>query len=203
MIYLATMLSAGFLLLTLFVVFDPLSRIDREFSEEIQEHHNLLLDRLMKAISWFGYSPGSTIIVAGTALLFLLFRYKKEALFIVLTSLSGLLSTLVKILINRPRPLAPLVRVIEKTEQQSYPSGHVIFYTTFFGFLTLLMYLLKQLPKGLRVSITVLSLFLVFSVPFSRIYLGAHWFSDVLGGFLLGMLLLIALGFCYLHNLRK
>jgi membrane-associated phospholipid phosphatase len=195
--YFSGAIAAGFLLLTVFVLLDPLPLINREFSEEVQEHHNLFLDHVMKLISWFGYMPGSAILIVGSVLLFLLFGYKKEALFIVLTALSGLVSTLVKLLINRPRPLSTLVRVIEKTQQQSFPSGHVLFYTVFFGFLVLLMYHLNHLPKKLRILIAVISVFLLFTVPISRIYLGAHWFTDVLAGLFLGLLNLIVLSYFY------
>jgi membrane-associated phospholipid phosphatase len=200
--YLAAIIVTGFGILTVFVITDPLSAIDREFSEEIQEHHNQLLDQAMRAISWFGYSRGSVIIVVVTAFLFLLFRYKKEALFIVLTALSGLVSTIVKLLVDRPRPLPSLVRVLEKTQQQSFPSGHVLFYTTFFGFLTLLMYWLKELSKAIRISVATISLFLIFTIPISRIYLGAHWFTDVLGGFFLGILLLISIGYSFIAAIK-
>jgi membrane-associated phospholipid phosphatase len=161
-------------LLTAFVYFLPLSVIDREFSEEVEEHQNPFLDSVMKLISWFGYMPNSPIIVLATAFVFYLSKYKREALFVALTLVSGVISSLVKLLINRPRPLQSFVRIIEKTQQQSFPSGHVLFYVTFFGFLTLLMYQLKALPKLLRKTISVASLVLIFTVPFSRIYLGAQ-----------------------------
>jgi len=201
--YLAGGLFAGFMLLTFFVLLDPLSKIDRKFSEEIQEHHYRVLDQLMKGISAFGYMPASAILVGLTALLLLLFSYKREAFFVLLTALSGLISTFVKFLVNRSRPAAPLVRVLEKTQQQSFPSGHVQFYIVFFGFLVLLMYQLKDLPKTLRAGISGLSLLLIFSVPISRIYLGAHWFTDVLGGFILGLLILLVLAYAYLNVFVK
>ncbi|MDP9078923.1 MAG: phosphatase PAP2 family protein [Bacteroidota bacterium] len=201
--YFSGAIAAGFLLLTAFVLLDPLSLIDREFSEEVQEHHNQLLDHVMKLISWFGYMPGSAILIAATALLFLLFGYKKEALFVLLTALSGLVSTLVKLLVNRPRPVPTLVRVIEKTQQQSFPSGHVLFYTVFFGFLVLLMYRLAHLPKTLRILVAIISVFFLFTVPVSRIYLGAHWLTDVLAGFFLGLLSLASLSYFYLKNERS
>ncbi|MGY4539868.1 phosphatase PAP2 family protein [Mucilaginibacter gilvus] len=197
--YLSGAITTGFLLLTALVFVDPLPMIDREFSEEVQEHHNLLLDHAMKFISWFGDIPGLAILIGGTALLFLIYSYKKEALFIVLTGLSGLVSTLVKLLVNRPRPLPSLVRVIEKTQQQSFPSGHVLFYTVFFGFLLLLMHRLDDLNKKLRILISFVSIFLLFTVPVSRVYLGAHWFTDVLAGLFLGLLSLAGLSFFYLR----
>jgi membrane-associated phospholipid phosphatase len=200
MLYVIGTITIGFLLLTAFVFFLPLSMVDREFSEEVQEHQNHFLDTTMKLISWFGYMPNSPIIVVCTAFLFFLSKYKREAIFVILTLISGLVSSLVKLLINRPRPSQSLVRIMEKTQQQSFPSGHVLFYVVFFGFLTLLMYQLTAIPKLLRTIVSVASLLLIFTIPFSRIYLGAHWFTDVLGGLLLGLLYLSALSYLYLKK---
>jgi len=85
----------------------------------------------MKGVSWLGYMPNSVIVALITALIFYLFKYKKEALFLVLTMSSGLVSSFVKMIVNRSRPSKSLVRIIETTQQQSYPSGHVIF-TSYF-----------------------------------------------------------------------
>jgi undecaprenyl-diphosphatase len=200
-VYLLSIIAAGFFFLTLFVLLDPISVMDREFSQEIQEHHNHVLDVTMKSVSWFGYMPNAAILVIGTALLFLLFKYKKEALFTIFTMVSGLINSVVKFLVDRPRPLPSLVRIIEKTRQQSFPSGHVVFYIVFFGFLLLLMFRLTMLPKVLRLSVSACCLLLVLTVPISRMYLGAHWFTDVLGGLLLGLLCLYILSYYYLKKL--
>ena len=198
--YILLSILAGFILLTILISFVPIPVIDREFSEEIQEHQNPLLDVLMKLVSYPGYSPYSLILVAGTTLVFYLTRHKKEALFMFLTSVSGLISTIVKVLVNRPRPSEKLVRIVLKTQQQSFPSGHVLFYVVFFGFLTLLMYMLKHINKTVRLVIVIINMLLIFTIPISRIYLGAHWFTDVLGGFLLGFLYLAALSYFYLKT---
>jgi len=203
MLYVPGGICIGFILLTILVIIFPHSFIDLEFSQEIQEHKNPLLDSSMKLVSWFGYFPGSAIAVISATLVFFIFKYRREALFVFFTSVSGLISSLVKILVNRPRPAAPLVRVVQKVNEQSFPSGHVLFYIVFFGFLTVLMYRLKSIPKIARVCVAAVSLALIFTVPFSRIYLGAHWFSDVLGGFLLGILSLFALCFFYFRKAVK
>lgn len=203
MFYVLGCISIGFIILTILVIIFPRSFIDLEFSQEVQEHKNPLLDSAMKLVSWFGYFPGSAIVVLLAALTFFIFRYRKEALYVLLTAASGLISSLVKILVNRPRPAEPLVRIVQKVNQQSFPSGHVLFYIVFFGFLTALMYHLKTISKTIRIPIASISLLLIFTVPFSRIYLGAHWFSDVLGGFLLGMLCLYALCFFYFRKAVK
>jgi membrane-associated phospholipid phosphatase len=167
-----TIIALGFIALTLLVIILPPTLLDREFSEEIQEHPNAFLDGTMKMVSWFGYFPGSLIIVIASAIVFYIFKFKREALFVLLTSLSALVSTIIKILVNRPRPGANLVRIVQKTSQQSFPSGHVLFYVVYFGFLTLLMYQLKSISKPVRIIVASLSLLLIFSIPVSRVYLG-------------------------------
>lgn len=200
LLYVVGVIIIGFILLSFMVSFFPVSIADREFSEEVQEHQYPILDSLMKLISWFGYMPYSIIMVLASALVFYVSQYKKEAFFLVLTLLSGLVSSSVKILINRPRPTGDMVRIIEKATRQSFPSGHVLFYVVYFGFLTLLMYHLSSVPKYARLTISIVSLFLIFTVPVSRVYLGAHWFTDVVGGGLLGIVCLFILGFIYLDD---
>ena len=191
-------ITTAFIVLSCFIYFFPLSSIDLDISREIQEHHNVTLDRLMAMISIFGTMPYSAITVGLAALLFFIFKLRKEALFILLTALSGLVSSLIKLLINRPRPAKDLVRIIEITREQSFPSGHTLFYTVFFGFLIIIMGNLKSVNHYFRKAIICLSSAMILLIPFSRIYLGAHWFTDVLGGALLGVLCLSVLGYFYL-----
>lgn len=190
----------AFIALTIIVLLDPLPGIDREFSAEVQEHSNPMLNTIMRALSWAGYMPNSAYVVVGAIIIFLCCRYWREALFVLLSALSGLVSTVVKLLVNRPRPGAPLVHVLEKTQQQSFPSGHVIFYTAFFGFIIVVMYCRTEIPKILRLSVSGICLLLILLIPLSRIYMGAHWFTDVTAGSLLGMICLYVLGYFYLKK---
>lgn len=191
-------LIAGFILLSFLVYKFPPSFVDLKFSLEIQEHHNLTLDHLMAFVSWFGTMPASAIMVLSTALVFFLFNCRREAVFTLLTMSSGLISTVIKLLIDRPRPTEDLVRIIEITRQQSFPSGHTLFYVVFFGFLIIVMENLKSIHRYVRIVVIVISSLMILLVPFSRIYLGAHWFTDVLGGAMLGILCLFVLGYFYL-----
>jgi membrane-associated phospholipid phosphatase len=200
MLWLLAVIAIGFVVLTIFVLLFPSSFIDREFSQEVQEHSNPFLDTLMKAISSFGYMPNAPVMVLGIAMLFLLFKRKKEALFVVLTALSSLVSLGIKILVNRPRPTDDIVKILVKTTEKSFPSGHVLFYVVFFGFLTLLMYEVKSIPKLIRYPVSALCLLLIFTIPYSRIYLGAHWFTDVTAGFFLGLICLYGLSIWYLKK---
>ncbi|RZK79723.1 MAG: phosphatase PAP2 family protein [Pedobacter sp.] len=196
-------LTFGFLGLSYFVVINPPSAIDLHISEELQERHSELLDGTMKVVSWFGTMPHSLIMVIFTALIFYTFEYKREAGFTLLTLLSGVISSGLKLLINRPRPTEDLVRIVEHAKHQSFPSGHTLFYTIFFGFLIVMMSYLNSIPRLLRLVVISLSALMVFLVPMSRVYLGAHWFTDVLGGFILGILCLSLLGYLYLFPSKK
>jgi undecaprenyl-diphosphatase len=200
LLYVLGAIVLGFMVLTFIVSAFPVSMVDREFSEEVQEHQYPLLDAVMKGVSWFGYMPYSMLTIVASALIFYLFKYKKEAVFVLLTLLSGVVSASAKILINRPRPTESFVRIVEKAKSDSFPSGHVLLYVTFFGFIVLLMYHIKTIPKRLRILIAAIAFFMIFTVPVSRIYLGAHWFTDVLGGFLLGIICLMILSYLYLRK---
>ncbi len=201
--YVLTLISVGFLLLTAFVLYYPASMIDREFSEEVQEFQYPFFDNAMKLVSYPGYMPEAPIMVVICAGILYIKKLKREGLFVLLTMLSGLVSTIVKFLVDRPRPAANLVKIALQTHQQSFPSGHVMFYVIFFGFVALLMYYLKAISKTLRITIGSLCMVMIFSIPVSRIYLGAHWFTDVLGGFLLGIICLYTLGYFYLKDQQQ
>jgi len=200
MLFVLAIITLGFIALSILVEIFPNSALDVKFSKEIQQHQNPFIDKVMYLISTPGYMPESVIMVLTTSLVFFLFKYKKAALFVLLTGLSGLVSTVVKALVNRTRPSDDLVRIVLKTTQQSFPSGHVLFYVIFFGFIIVLMFQLEHLAKGLRYIIIGISLLLIFTIPISRIYLGAHWFTDVLGGFLLGLPCLYLLSWLYLRK---
>lgn len=198
--YILATIAVGFILLTIVVSQFPPSVIDIEFSEEIQEYQLPVLDLIMKAASYPGYMPYSAILITVTALAFYLRKHKKEALFVLLTAGSALVSTIVKFLVDRPRPAKELVKIVLETHQQSFPSGHVMFYVVFFGFITLLMYMFKHIHQPTRWAVSIFNMLLIFTIPISRIYLGAHWFTDVLGGFLLGILYLFGLSYFYLKQ---
>jgi undecaprenyl-diphosphatase len=178
----------------------PASAIDIKFSREVQEHQNHFIDQAMYLISIPGYIPGAPIMIGLTSLVLFMFKYKKAALYVLFTMLAGVVSTIFKAIVNRPRPSDTLVRIVFKTTQQSFPSGHVLFYVIFFGFLVMLMFQLENVNKTVRIIVGGISLLMIFLIPVSRIYLGAHWFTDVLGGFLLGLFCLYLLSWLYLRK---
>lgn len=200
LIVILSVLILGFLLLTYIVVKYPPSAIDLKVSSEIQKNHTPSTDQFMIFISWFGYTPVSASMALAVSALFYVFKYKRESVFTILTLTSGLVSSVIKFLVNRPRPTRNLVRIIEMTKEQSFPSGHTLFYTIFFGFMILVMLNIKSILRPVRIGVIVLSAWMILLIPFSRIYLGAHWVTDVTGGLILGAVCLIVLGHFYLSG---
>ena len=115
---------------------------------------------------------------------------------------SWLVSRLLKDVIARPRPSPDLVSVFHQWDDNSFPSGHVVFYTCYFGFLFFVA--CESLPRGsfvrrLMLMVTALPVALV---GLSRVYFGEHWPSDIPGSYLLGGLWL-ALSLKIYHRLKR
>lgn len=194
-------LIISFISLSIFVVHHPIPNLDLKISLFIQKYHSDPLDKIMLAISFFGELPYSLLMVIIVAAIFYLFKFKREAYFIISILSSGLLILGIKNVIDRPRPTEFYVRLVEINRFQSFPSGHVLSYVLFFGFMIVLMKTLKTIPKITRNIITYVSAFYMITIAFSRVYLGAHWFTDTLGGFILGLICLFPL--CYFYFKKK
>ncbi len=161
------------------------------------------LTTFMLFVSGF-YNIGLGVLVFVTALGFVYLKgYRKEAAFMPAVLLTPLLSLVLKESVSRPRPTAALVDVFEPLPSYSYPSGHVMYYVVFFGFLSFLAISLPKLEPKWRLLLLVICLPLVVLVGVSRIYLGAHWPSDVLGAYLIGGLYLFILILIYLKYVYR
>lgn len=167
--------------------------LDLDLTQGIQRHNHPLLTALMEFVSLFGYPPFNWLTVGAVAAVFIVLGLRLEAAFAVIAAAgAGLLSTVVKILWVRPRPTAEGVLVIGTSSGYSFPSGHVVLYVAFFGFLLYWVYANLK-PGVVRRSLVVTLGLLIALVGPSRVYLGQHWASDALGGYALGLLYLILL----------
>lgn len=99
-------------------------------------------------------------------------------------------NALLKVVVDRPRPSADLVRVSENASGAAFPSGHVTGAVTFYLLLFVIAFFAVRQP-GLRMALQGFCLFMVLVVGPGRVYSGAHWPSDVLGGYLLSALFLV------------
>ncbi|HST05745.1 MAG TPA: phosphatase PAP2 family protein [Chloroflexia bacterium] len=181
-----------FAVVTVLVLFLNTSWLDLPITKEIQELNFAPTNWLWQAVSAPGYTPwnyiGSVLIVIIVAL----FKRYAEAAFLLLASLAAGASGAVKLLVHRGRPDASIVIVVGHPGGYSFPSGHVTEYTLFFGFCFYLIFTLMN--RGiLRTALLSICAIMIVLVGPSRIWLGAHWASDVLGGYALGFGLLLLL----------
>ena len=190
-----------FALLTFLVKTTPSFPIDLQITQAIQSISSPFFAGFMKLISWPGFLPQSIIITLLIAFVLYQSGLHWESVACLLASIfSGLINQLAKNLVQRPRPSVDIVDVFAILESYSFPSGHVMFYTILFGFVWYLAYTLLKpsLPRSLLLG--VFGSFILL-VGVSRIYLGQHWASDVLGAYLLGDLVLV--GIVFLHQWGK
>lgn len=183
-------LSLAFIVLGVFAHRNAYFGYDIAISRATQSIHNPLFSILMNVVSEIGEDLNMGIIVVlATSLLFLA-GLKTEAIkTALLTTASSITGTLIKRLVNRPRPTSELVTIQESLNDKSFPSLHVLIFTVFFGYMFYLSVYKLKIP-WLRSMITTFSLVLILTIGISRVYLGAHWASDTLGGYLLGAIFL-------------
>lgn len=187
--FLATLIiiSLAFAELTVLVKQNPYFPIDLKITLGIQRFTPLWFDTLMKFLTLLGNQGYSYIVIFLASLVLFLFKKRLEMVWLLFSTYGGyLLSIYFKGSVSRHRPSADLVHQVTKfIRNDSFPSGHVLFYVSFFGFILFLTYtfLKKSIYKKLLIAIY---LTLIILIGPSRIYLGAHWFSDTMGAYLLG-----------------
>jgi len=186
------LVASAFAVLTFCVKTMPSFVIDLQITKAIQLINFPFFASFMSLVSWPGFAPQSVIITALIILLIYIFGLHWESLMVlVAASFSTGINLIVKDLILRPRPTSNLVNVVSKLTDSSFPSGHVMFYIGFYGFIGFLAFSLLQ-PSLKRSFLLAFFGGLVVLIGASRIYLGQHWASDVLGAYLLGSLTLEA-----------
>lgn len=140
---------------------------------------------IAKFITNFG---GAIFLIILTILLLVVLKNKKVGLSICINLVVvTILNQLLKRLLQRPRPTE--FRIIEETGY-SFPSGHSMVSMAFYGYLIYLIYRFVKNKYLKWISIVLLSL-LICLIGISRIYLGVHYTSDVLGGFLISISYLV------------
>jgi undecaprenyl-diphosphatase len=163
----------------------PVTRVDASVADTMNawvHSHPLLVDAL-EVISWFGLPLWLGIMVtAGAGFVFWRGR-RRLAAYLVVTVVGGsLVDTGVKLLVDRPRPVVD--HPLDTAFGTSFPSGHAMASTLTYGALVL-VFLPVLNRRGRRVAIGAAFL-IVVAIGCSRLLLGVHFLSDVIGGYLLG-----------------
>jgi membrane-associated phospholipid phosphatase len=167
-----------------------LLHLDQYVTVGIQSVRTPWLDALAMTLTHLG--GGRAVLVAGIGALglLLLARRPRAAVLGALALLSLALNPLLKELVGRGRPEEGVVQVILPASGLSFPSGHAMASLAVYGFLALMAWI--HVPrKPQRVFWTALLALFPVCVGLSRIYLGAHWFSDVVAGWTIGLFWLL------------
>lgn len=131
---------------------------------------------------------GAIFVISLTTILFFVIKDKKIGISIITNlGIVTILNQIIKFIMQRPRPTE--FRIIEETGY-SFPSGHSMVSLAFYGYLIYLIYKYINNKHLKRTLIIILSV-LICIIGVSRIYLGVHYTSDVLGGFLISFAYLI------------
>lgn len=187
----------SFTILSIFAHNFPYFKIDLIISTSFQSFNPPGFMQFMQFISFWGYYPQMFIITS--LILFFLFTvgFKWEAILGLLSGLGAVLLTgVLKTLIGRSRPPTDLVNVVNNLQDKSFPSGHVLTYTAFIGYLWFLSFILLK-PSIIRTILLIIFGSLVILVGPSRVYLGEHWPSDTLGAYLVGSIWLLITIYTY------
>jgi undecaprenyl-diphosphatase len=170
---------------------------DLAVSRTVQSAHTPGLTALMHGVSMADNNVLGPVILVSVACLVLTVRraWREAAVLVGIVLVGQFLWVVSGWLVGRPRPASDLVQVLIPEENlrgfPSFPSGHAVYYTGFFGFLAFLALTRVKAP-ALRWPLVAAFGGLVLLVGVARLYLGAHWVSDVVGGYLLGGAVLAA-----------
>jgi membrane-associated phospholipid phosphatase len=190
----------GVISITLFLFFIHFfwPTFDTDISGIIRHDRGKIFSALVGFISWWGMSYKMILSVLCVSFLFFVTSYKREAWFTLSVFIADTINIILKLIFNRPRP--EQVNIFPKFQQASFPSGHVVHYVVFFGFILVVMLVNSRIHLLLRWGIGLLCVFLIVGVSVARIYLGTHWATDILAAYIIGFILLAVVIHQYLRG---
>ena len=154
--------------------------------------------------NWLGSAAGCIVVTAIVATILFAIRRPWDASFAIIAIALHPLNGLLKLIIESPRPTDDLVQVSRLVRGYGFPSGHAMGATLTFGAIAIIAHRSISTSWARR-STELACVLVVLLVGFGRVYTGAHWPSDVIGGYLWGaiVLALLAMVFAALRNRNR
>ncbi|ADC50669.1 phosphoesterase PA-phosphatase related protein [Alkalihalophilus pseudofirmus OF4] len=182
------LLFAFFLITTYSVLRGYTLSVDRLIVENIAAFHTDLLTKMMRFFSFIGATrPVIVISLLFLGVIYLKYRRLQDVILFALVSLGSVtLNVVLKMTIKRERPESSLI--VESG--YSYPSAHTMAAVSLYG---MIIYLLWKHTSTVtaRIILITFGVSMILMIAFSRIYLGVHYASDIIGGVLLSSLWLL------------
>jgi membrane-associated phospholipid phosphatase len=125
------------------------------------------------------------VLIGAVAILALFVIDRRAGWLMLIGSISSGLDNLIKLVISRQRPPADLVHILSPTTGYSYPSGHAVFFT-WMSFM-IAVSIAPKIPPSFRPVLWTFAAIVIVLTCIARVWAGAHWPSDVIGGVLLGI----------------
>ena len=165
---------------------DPLTELDIDIATWFRAHATPLLDRVGVGVSLLG-APATMAGVAVIVALVLIVRRRWIPLggWVGVFVGGGILDWALKQVVHRPRP--PGAAAFLNGTSFSFPSGHAMGSLFGYGMLAYLLVRFWATTRKVRITIIVVAVVLVVSIGLSRLYLGVHYFSDVIAGYAAGL----------------
>ncbi|OCT14384.1 phosphoesterase PA-phosphatase [Paenibacillus pectinilyticus] len=159
----------------------PIAHFDSSVIASIQGMERPWLTSLMKAFTFIGSTPVVIVIAIGCLFLFFKFLHHRLelVLFLVLVAGTAILNFILKMIFQRERP--SLHRIIQETGY-SFPSGHSMEAFALYAALAFLLWRHVPTKRG-RTTVILISILMILMIGISRIYLGVHYPSDVVGAY--------------------
>lgn len=182
---------------------DGLAAFDPGFTADVIAHRTPALTDIARGLTFLGDVPvltGLTVLVA--AILWWRTRsWRLPGLLLLTMAGSAVLTYVLKVAVGRQRPQVSMVLGSVDTGY-SFPSGHTLNSLVFFGLAAALAWTSIR-STGVRLAVGAVAVALAVGVAGSRIYLGYHWLTDVLAGWLVGVSWLCVVGTAYLVRFRQ
>ncbi len=180
-------------LLMLVVRRNPRLAADVSTTIRVQRRQHPRLSQFMSLVSWLGFRPQSLILPITIITTSWVTGHRRDARYLFVAWAASFASYTTKRIVMRPRPNGLEIRVVEADlHDSSFPSGHVLHYVVFWGFVAYVWdwHIRHSLLR--RVPVTIIGI-AIGLVGVSRVYLGHHWLTDVLGSYSLGTGILLSL----------